>query len=254
MPLQGLYGKMGCSVGYSGVRAFVTLLSLTLILFAVVVSSAATEGIPPALAEKRVEARKGMVAFVDMKSEEPTTLYIMYPTQYSRYKETGSTEGALEFKDLTWLLYPVAAMLEDQTVYFVPKGEARFDVRYENIQERIDQLLRGEEKLRAGMEMQIEEGVSMIRLTPLIPALKVRLDFSGDTRFVILKTIDFARYRKGLKTFEQLYDEAVLRGSEKEIHFSTTDFEDLYLLVKTDGPLRVRSIIHATKESAESGC
>lgn len=243
-------------MGYSGVRAFITLLSMTLVLFTAVVTSAMTtvEGISATLMEKRVDVRKGVVAFVDVKSEEPTTLYVLYPTQYSKYKGTGSTEGVLEFKDITWLLYPVAAMLEDQTVYFVLKGEARFDVRYENIQERIDHLLKGEEKLRAGMEMQVEGGVSMIRLTPLIPALKVRLEFSNDVRFVIVKTIDFARYRRGLKTFEQLYDEAVLRGPEKEIHFSTTDFEDLYLLVKTGEPVRVRSIIHATKESAESGC
>lgn len=238
----------------SGCRIFVALLSLTLILFTAVVSSAAAEGIPATLAEKRVEVKKGVVAFVDVKSEEPTTLYIMYPTQYNRYKETGSTEGALEFEEITWLLYPVAAMLEDQTVYFVPSGGARFDVRYENIQERIDQLLKGEERLRAGMEKQVEGGVSVIRLTPLIPSLKVRLDFSGDARFVIVKTIDFARYRKGLKTFAQLYDEAALRGSQREVHFSTTDFEDLYLLVKTAGPVRVKSVIHATKESAESGC
>lgn len=239
---------------YLGHRFLKYLLRIGIILFAGAMIIDGGGGIAAAGQEKRVDVKKGAVAFVDVKSDEITTLYIMYPTQYSKYKETGSTEGVLEFKDITWFLYPVAAMLEDQTVYFVPNGEARFDVRYENIQERIDQLLKGEEKLRAGMEMRVERGVSMIRLTPLIPALKVSLDFSGDARFVIVKTIDFARYRKGLKTFEQLYDEAVLRGSEKELRFSTTDFEDLYLLVKTDGPVRVKSVIHATKESAESGC
>jgi len=108
--------------------------------------------------------------------------------------------------------------------------------------------------LRAGMEMAVAGGTEVIRLSPLIPGLKVRLDFSGDTRFVVVKTIDLARYRKGVKSFEQLYEESDLKGSEKGVNFSTTDFEDLYLIVRTPDPVRVKSVIHATKESAESGC
>lgn len=208
--------------------------------------------------ERRVNIEKGQVAFVELKSPDPLTVYIMYPTQYTKYNTTGSLEGVLELKNITWLLYPLPAMLEDQTVYFVPEREVRrevtFNVEYEDIKERIDRLLKGEERLRAGMEMMVENGVNAIRLTPLIPGLKIKLDFSGEARFVIVKTIDFARFRKGIKTFEQLYGESDIKGSQNVFNLSTTDFEDLYLLVEAPATIRVKSIIHATKESAESGC
>lgn len=208
---------------------------------------------------KRVDVKKDRVAFVEMKSSEPVILYIMYPSQYSRYAETGSISGVTEYKNITWLMYPVPALFEDQTVYFVSAGDVRpgdvkINVTYENINERVDRLLKGEEMLRGGTETLVEGGVNMIRLTPLIPGLKVRLDFSGDTQFVIVKTTDFARYRKGIKSFESLYEEADLKGTDRGFDFSTTDFEDLYLIVRTTAPVRVKSVIHATKESAESGC
>jgi len=241
-------------MNYSGAKVYIPLLLSLLILFTGHATSGVAEEISAPLLEKRVDVQKGRVAFVEVMAEGPITLNILYPTQYRRYKESGSIEGGLIFEDITWLLYPVAAMLEDQTVYLVSEGEARFDVRYENIQERIDQLLKGEVKLRAGMEVIVEGGVGVIRLTPLIPDLDVMVDFSRDVPFVIVKTVDLARYRKGLKSFDQLYEEATLKGSEKGIRFSTTDFEDLYLLVKSDSPVRVKATIRATKESAESGC
>lgn len=228
----------------------------------VLLSSAEEAAHSPPSSENRVDVKKGLVAFVEIKSEEPVTISIMYPTQYTKYKTTGSANGVLEFKNITWLIYPIPALLEEQTVYFLssaPKGEAKkrdilFHTVYEDINERIDRLMKGEEMLRAGMEMVVEGDTEIIRLTPLIPGLKVRLDFSGNARFVIVKTIDLARYRKGIKSFEQLYDEADLKGSEKGINFSTTEFEDLYLIVRAPDPVRVKSVIHATKESAESGC
>jgi hypothetical protein len=229
--------------------------------------SAAEEIAPsPPSSENRVDVKKGLVAFVEIKAEEPVTIYIMYPTQYTKYKATGSADGILEFKNITWLIYPIPALMEEQTVYFVPfvpkggpkRGDVLFHTVYEDIHARIDRLMKGEEMLRAGMEMVVAGGTEVIRLTPLIPGLKVRLDFSGNTRFVIVKTIDLAKYRKGIKSFEQLYEESDLKGSEKGINFSTTDFEDLYLIVRlivrTPDPVRVKSVIHATKESAESGC
>jgi len=232
----------------------------------VTLSAAEVTAPSPPSSENRVDVKKGLVAFVELKSEEPVTISIMYPTQYTKYKTTGSANGVLEFKNITWLIYPIPALLEEQTVYFlssVPKGEAKkgdilFHTVYEDIHERIERLMKGEEMLRAGMEMVVAGDTEIIRLTPLIPGLKVRLDFSGNARFVIVKTIDLARYRKGIKSFEQLYDESDLKGSEKGIHFSTTEFEDLYLIVRlivrTPDPVRVKSVIHATKESAESGC
>lgn len=232
-------------------RVFILFLTGLVLLGVAVRPCLAGKDPPP---ERRVDVKKGLVAFVDIRSTEPVTMYIMYPTQYSKYSATGSLDGVLELKNITWLMYPVPAMLEDQTVYFVPRGEVIFNVQYEDIKERIDRLLKGEEMLRAGMEMLVEGGINVIRLTPLIPGLKIRLDFSGNARFVIVKTIDFARYRKGIKTFDQLYEESDLKGHEKGFNFSTTDFEDLYLLLETPAPMRVRSIIHATKESAESGC
>ena len=206
------------------------------------------------LAENRLDVKKGEVAFVEIRSQEPSTIYIMYPTQYNKYKTTGSLEGVLEHKNVTWLIHPVPAMLEDQTVYFIQKGETIFSVVYENIQERIDGLIKGEEMLRAGMEMRVADKENVVRLTPLIPDLKMMLDFSKEAKFVIIKTIDFARYRKGLKNFDQLYEESVHKGSGTGYNFTTKDFEDLYLIIKTPDPIRVKYIIRATKESAESGC
>ena len=203
---------------------------------------------------KKVDIKKGLVAFVDIKSPTPAAVYLLYPVQYEKYKETGSLEGVLEFKNITWLMYPIPALLEDQTVYFVPKGDVTFTITYENIRERIDRLYRGEEQLRAGTEMLTIPGVNVVRLTPLIPGLKIRLEFSDNIPFVIAKTIDLARYLKGIKGFDQLYDEAGLKGAGKGFNFSTSDFEDLYLLIKTNEPMRVKYIIHATRESAESGC
>lgn len=224
----------------------------------VTLSAAEETAHSPPSSENRVDVKKGLVAFVEIKAEEPVTISIMYPTQYTKYRATGSANGVLELKNITWLIYPIPALLEDQTVYFVPKGDVLFHTVYEDINERIDRLMKGEEMLRAGMEVVVAGDTEVIRLTPLIPGLKVRLDFSGDARFVIIKTIDLARYRKGVKSFEQLYEESDLKGSEKGVNFSTTDFEDLYLIVRlivrTPDPVRVKSVIHATKESAESGC
>ncbi len=204
--------------------------------------------------EKKIDVKKGLVAFVEISSSAPTTVYLMYPSQYERYKASGSTEGALEFKNITWLFYPIPALLEDQTVYFIPKGEVTFNITYENIQERIDRLYVGEEQLRAGTEMLIEPGVNIVRLTPLIPGLKVSLDFFEKYRFVVIKTIDLARYNKGLKSFDQLYTENELKGNYDHLNFSTSDFEDIYLLIKSENQGRLKYMIWATKESAESGC
>ncbi|MBI5407664.1 MAG: hypothetical protein HZA18_08235 [Nitrospirae bacterium] len=262
---------MACSARRLTVFLIIAGLIVLIVPWEPVTLSAAEEIAPsPSSSEERVDVKKGLVAFVEIKTEEPVTVYILYPTQYTKYKATGSADGILEFKNITWLIYPIPALLEDQTVYFVPfvpkggpkggpkEGDVLFHTIYEDIYERIDRLMKGEEMLRAGMEMAVAGGTEVIRLTPLIPGLKVRLDFSGDTRFVIVKTIDLARYRKGVKSFEQLYEESDLKGSEKGINFSTTDFEDLYLIVRlivrTRDPVRVKSVIHATKESAESGC
>ena len=254
---------MACSARRLAVFLIIAGLIVFIVPWEPVTFSAAEEIAPsPPSSEKRVDVKKGLVAFVEIKTEEPVTVYILYPTQYTKYKATGSADGVLEFKNITWLIYPIPALLEDQTVYFVPfvpkggpkRGDILFHTVYEDIHERIDRLMKGEEMLRAGMEMAVAGGTEVIRLTPLIPGLKVRLDFSGDTRFVVVKTIDLARYRKGVKSFEQLYEESDLKGSEKRVIYSTKGFEDLYLFVRTPDPVRVKSVIHATKESAESGC
>lgn len=236
------------------ISRFLIIAGLILSWDPVLLSASQGSDFSPSSSDKQVDVKKGQVAFVEIKSEEPVTVAIMYPTQYAKYKITGSVSGTLEFNNITWLVYPIPALLEEQTVYFVLKGDVRFHTVYEDINERIDRLMKGEEMFRAGMEMAMAGGAEVIRLTPLIPGLKVRLDFSGDARFVIVKTIDLARYRKGVKSFEELYDESDLKGSEKGIDFSTTEFEDLYLIVRTMAPVRVKSVIHATKESAESGC
>jgi len=204
--------------------------------------------------EKKIEAKKGIVAFIELSSTVPADIYLMYPTQYNKYKASGSLEGVIEFKEISWLFYPVPALLEDQTVYIVSKENVNFNITYENIQERIDRLFAGEEQLRAGTEMSINNGITVVRLTQLIPGLKVRLDLTENAQFVITRTIDLARYNKGLKGFDQLYKENALKGSSDHFNFITSDFEDLYLLVRTDNQIRLKYMIWATKESAESGC
>ena len=203
---------------------------------------------------KKVDAKKGIVAFIELSSPVPTDVYLMYPTQYNKYKASGLLEGVIEFKEISWLFYPVPALLEDQTVYIVSKGNITFNITYENIQERLDRLFAGEEQLRAGTEMSINNGITVVRLTQLIPGLKVKLDLTENAQFVITRTIDLARYNKGLKGFDQIYKENALKGSNDHLDFITSDFEDLYLLVRTDNQIRLKYMIWATKESAESGC
>ena len=204
--------------------------------------------------EKKVDINKGIVAFVEINSSAPSTVYLMYPAQYEKYMKSGSPESVLEFKDITWLFYPIPALLEDQTVYFVTKGDVAFNITYENIQERIDRLFSGEEQVRAGTEMLINKGINVVRLTQLIPGLKVTFDFFSKSEFVVIKTIDLARYRKGIKGFDQLSNENELKGSNDHFNFTTSDFDDRYLLIRTENPGKLKYIIRATKESAESGC
>lgn len=204
---------------------------------------------------KKVEAKKGIVAFIELSSPVPSDVYLMYPAQYSKYKESGLLEGGIEFKEINWLFYPVPALLEDQTVYIVSRGDVTFNITYENIQERLDRLFAGEEQLRAGTEMSVKSGLSAVRLTPLIPGLKIRLDMTENVQFVIIRTIDLARYNRGLKSFDDLYKENKLKKvSGDHFDFVTSDFEDLYLLVRTDNKIFLKYMIWATKDSAESGC
>lgn len=206
------------------------------------------------VSEKKVEAKKGIVAFIELSLNTPSDVYLLYPSQYNKYRKSGSLDGGLEFKEITWLFYPVPALLEDQTVYVVTKGAVRFNITYEDIQERIDRLYAGEEQLRAGSEVTIKSGTNVVRLTPLIPGLRVRLDLSENAEFVIAKTIDLARYKKGLKSFDQLYEGNDLKGNSGHLDFITSEFEDLYLIVRTDRQIMLKYMIWATKESAESGC
>ncbi len=203
---------------------------------------------------KIIEAKKGSVAFIELSSSAQSDVYLLYPTQYKKYVTTGSLEGVIEFRAISWLFYPVPALLEDQTVYILTRGSFNFNITYENIQERIDRLYAGEEQLRAGTEISMNRGVTIVRLTPLIPGLRVRLDFTGSTQFVIARTIDLARYNKGLKSFDQLFNDNALKGSGDNLIFTTSEFEDLYLFVRTDDPVRLRYMIWATRDSAESGC
>ena len=81
-----------------------------------------------------------------------------------------------------------------------------------------------------------------------------RLPGVVESEFVVIKTIDLARYRKGLKGFDQLSNENELKGSNDHFNFTTSDFDDRYLLIRTENTGKLKYIIRATKESAESGC
>lgn len=235
-------------------KAIVTVIIFLTVFSAVEQGRSEDNNISPPLHEKKIEAQKGIVAFIELSSPTPSDVYLLYPTQYDKYKKSGSLEGVLSFKEITWFFYPIPALLEDQTVYIVTGGEAHINITTENIQERLDRLYAGEEQLRAGAETSINSGIHIVRLTPLIPGLKVRLDFTENTQFVIAKTIDLARYKKGLKGFDQLVKDNELKGTGDHFNFSTSDFEDLYLLVRTDKQIRLKYMIWATRESAESGC
>lgn len=204
--------------------------------------------------EKKVSAEKGRVAFVEIRAERPVTLLVLYPSQYKRYVETGEKSGALEITGILWYIYPIPAMLEDQTVYFIVKDGAEFKIRYEIIDERIKKLYSGEVLLRSGLESLLG-GISTLRLSQILPGLKIEVTTSAKAKLAVVKTIDYAFFLRGIKTFDEIYSSAeIKRDGDAPLRLETKDFDDLYIISEAEEGTRIKYLIWATKESAESGC
>lgn len=204
--------------------------------------------------EKKVSVEKGRVAFVEIRAERSVTLFVLYPSQYKRYVETGEKSGALEITGVLWYIYPIPAMLEDQTVYFIVKDGAEFKIRYEIIDERIKKLYSGEVLLRSGLESLLG-GISTLRLSQILPGLKIEITTSAKAKLAVVKTIDYAFFLRGIKTFDEIYSSAeIKRDDDAPLRLETKDFDDLYIISEAQEGTRIKYLIWATKESAESGC
>jgi len=81
--------------------------------------------------EKKVFVERERVAFVEITSDKPVALFIMYTPQYNNYIKSGSTDGAFEVNNIRWYFYPIPAMFDDQTVFFIIKEGASFKITYE---------------------------------------------------------------------------------------------------------------------------
>ncbi len=203
--------------------------------------------------EKKIFVEREKVAFVEITSDKPVDIFIMYTPQYNSYLKSGSTEGAFDVKSVTWYIYPIPAMFDDQTVYFIVKDGARFSITYENVKERIDRLYKGEVLLRSGINAFLRKGVDSIRLTQNLPELQIDIEASEDAPIMAIKVMDYLSLTRGLKSFEEIYNNASLKG-KKALSFRSPDFEDLYIVVKSEKGVNIKYRTWANRDAANSGC
>ncbi len=203
--------------------------------------------------EKKVFVEREKVAFVEITSDKPVDLFIMYTPQYKNYTKSGSTEGAFDVRNIRWYIYPIPAMFDDQTVYFVVKEGAQFKITYENIKERIDRLFKGEILLRSGATSFFKKGIDSIRLTQNLPDLQIEIEASEDAQIAAVKVMDYISLTRGQKSFEDIYKNASFKGV-KSLNFRAPDFDDLYLIVKSENGVNIKYKTWANKETANSGC
>lgn len=203
--------------------------------------------------EKKVFVEREKVAFVEITSDKPVALFIMYTPQYNNYIKSGSTEGAFDVKNIRWYIYPIPAMFDDQTVFFIVKDGAKFNITYEIIKERIDRLFNGETLLRSGADAFFKKGIDSIRLTQNLPELKIDIEASIDVEIMVIKVMDYISLIRGLKSFEEIYKNASIKGN-RSLNFRAPDFDDLYLVVKSENGVNIRYKTWANKDTATSGC
>ncbi|MBI3813955.1 MAG: hypothetical protein HY279_05745 [Nitrospinae bacterium] len=203
--------------------------------------------------EKKVFVEREKVAFVEITSDKPIDIFIMYTPQYNSYCKSGSTEGAFDVKSITWYIYPIPAMFDDQTVFFIAKDGARFNITYENVKDRIDRLFKGEALLRSGASAFFKKGIDSIRLTQNLPELQIEIEASEDIPIMALKVMDYMALTRGLKSFEEIYNNTVLKG-KKSLSFRAPDFDDLYIVVKSEKGVNIKYKTWANREAANSGC
>lgn len=203
--------------------------------------------------EKKVFVEREKVAFVEITSEKPVDILIMYTPQYNNYIRSGSAEGAFEVKNIIWYIYPIPAMFDDQTVFFITRGGARFNVTYENIKERIDKLFKGEMLLRSGVSSFFKKGIDSIRLTQNLPELQIEIEASEDVQIMVIKVMDYISLTRGLKSFEDIYSNAKFKGI-RTLNFRAPDFDDLYLVAKSESGTNIMYKTWVNKDTASSGC
>ncbi|HAP66598.1 MAG TPA: hypothetical protein DCQ99_02030 [Nitrospinae bacterium] len=203
--------------------------------------------------EKKVFVEREKVAFVEIKSDKPVDIFIMYSPQYKNYTKSGSTEGAFDMRNIRWYIYPIPAMFDDQTVYFIVKEGAEFKVTYENVKERIDRLFKGDMLLRSGADSFFKKGIDSIRLTQNLPDLQIEIEASEDVQIAVVKVMDYISLTRGKKSFEEIYENASFKGV-KSLNFRSPDFDDLYLIAKSENGVNIKYKTWANKDTASSGC
>lgn len=203
--------------------------------------------------EKKVFVEREKVAFVEITSDKPVDIFIMYTPQYNSYLKSGSMEGAFDVKSITWYIYPIPAMFDDQTVYFIVKDGAKFSITYENVQERIERLYKGEVLLRSGASAFLKKGVDSIRLTQNLPELQIDIEASEDVPIMAIKVMDYISLMRGFKSFEEIYDNTNNKG-KKSVSFRAPDFDDLYVVVQSKNGVNIKYKTWANREAANSGC
>lgn len=203
--------------------------------------------------ERRVDVERDRVAFVEITSEIPVNIFIMYTPQYTNYMKNGSTQGAFEVKDVLWYFYPIPAMFDNQTVFFIVKEGAKFSITYENVKERIERLFKGGVLLRSGANSFFRKGIDSIRLTQNLPGLQIEIEASEDVEVMAVKVMDYISLTRGIKSFEDIYRMAGFKG-RRSLSFRSPDFDDLYVIVKSKNGVNIRYKTWANKEAAIAGC
>jgi len=65
--------------------------------------------------------------------------------------------------------------------------------------------------------------------------------------------MDYISLTRGQKSFEDIYKNASFKGV-KSLNFRAPDFDDLYLIVKSESGVSIKYKTWANKETANSGC
>jgi len=65
--------------------------------------------------------------------------------------------------------------------------------------------------------------------------------------------MDYISLIRGLKSFEEIYKNADIKG-EMSLNFRAPDFDDLYLVVKSENGVNIRYKTWANKDTANLGC
>jgi len=121
------------------------------------------------------------------------------------------------------------------------------------VKERIDRLFKGEILLRSGANSFFKKGIDSIRLTQNLPELQIEIEASEDAQIAVVKVMDYISLTRGKKSFEEIYNNASFKGI-RTLNFRAPDFDDLYLVIKSENGVNIRYKTWANKDTANSGC